>query len=240
METVESYNGKSLYTALVEFQSEMKPMPKNKDNPFFKSGYTDLRAVVEEIYPMLHDKGILVLQPIQTINGFAAVVTTIIHVRTGEKLESTYPLFPSKPNDPMALAASATYARRLSLVSALGLVSGDVDDDGVTASGKNHAAMAVKTTQAVVKPTAGADGVQFSTFVPAGFNTKERTTKAGKPVTSYSVKDPDGVWYSTLDNDSGMTLGEAHTAKTELRVGWKINGDFKNIVSVEVAQEVSF
>jgi hypothetical protein len=60
------------------------------------------------------------------------LVTSIIHLESGEFLVCEYPLAINL--DPQKFASSITYARRYSLVTALGLMV--EDDDGNAASGK--------------------------------------------------------------------------------------------------------
>ncbi|MFN9897354.1 MAG: ERF family protein, partial [bacterium] len=95
------------------------------NNPFFKSKYADLNAILEATEPILLKHELIVLQPV--INGF--VCTQIIDIATGDKVESVLQL--PEIADPQKLIASITYYRRGSLQSLLSLQA--VDDDGNTA-----------------------------------------------------------------------------------------------------------
>lgn len=71
-------------------------------------------------------------------------------------------------------------------------------------------------------------------FVPAEVTVKEGTTKAGKPFKKLGIKGPDGTWYSAFDTGFQVTAEQARDNKATLRVQFKTDGAFKNIVSVEV------
>lgn len=113
--------------ALVQLQSELKPVDKNSSNPFFKSKYADLPEVMQTIQPLLAKNKLAVVQMMSELNGEPALTTIVLH-ESGEKIEATSPLFLAK-NDPQSHGSSVTYARRYGVMSALGIVA-DEDDDG--------------------------------------------------------------------------------------------------------------
>jgi len=55
---------KELAAALVAAQAEMPVVPKEADNPYFKSKYADLASIVKMIQPVLH-KNNLVSTPLR-------------------------------------------------------------------------------------------------------------------------------------------------------------------------------
>lgn len=112
--------------AIVQFQSELKPVDKNSTNPFFKSKYADLPEVMQTIQPLLAKNKLAVVQMMSELNGEPALTTIVLH-ESGEKIEATSPLFLAK-NDPQSHGSSVTYARRYGVMSALGIVA-DEDDD---------------------------------------------------------------------------------------------------------------
>ena len=112
--------------AIVQFQSELKPVDKNSSNPFFKSKYADLPEVMQTIQPLLAKNKLAVVQMMSELNGEPALTTIVLH-ESGEKIEATSPLFLAK-NDPQSHGSSVTYARRYGVMSALGIVA-DEDDD---------------------------------------------------------------------------------------------------------------
>lgn len=120
---------KEIAIALSEAQTEIKPLTANKDNPFFKSKYADLEAVMSHIKPVLKKRGLSFVQfPSKTSAGEPTLVTQIMHI-SGEWLRSESPLFVTK-RDQQALGSAITYAKRQALQSAFGVAVTDEDDDG--------------------------------------------------------------------------------------------------------------
>ncbi|CPS10200.1 ERF family protein [Mycobacteroides abscessus] len=127
----------TLAEALVAAQSEFGVIAKDTANPFFKSKYADLPAVMREAQPVLAKHGLAVSQQPSYVNAdgkvYDTLKTVVIH-ESGEQISSTMVLHPVK-NDPQAHGSAITYARRYAYMAALGLVA-DVDDDGNAASAK--------------------------------------------------------------------------------------------------------
>ena len=116
-----------LAAALVAFQSELKPVDKNAENPFFKSSYMTLSNIMTKIQPILEKNKLAVVQMISSLDGQTALRTRVLH-ESGEFIEDTMPLLLAK-EDPQAQGSAVTYARRYALCAALGIVA-DEDDDG--------------------------------------------------------------------------------------------------------------
>lgn len=116
-------------TALAELQDSVNKITKNADNPFFKSKYTDLNAIFEEVKPKIRENGFILIQTV--INN--SLKTELVHIKTGEKLESYIDLLTVKP-DMQQLGSAITYARRYAILPML-LIECE-DDDGNLASGK--------------------------------------------------------------------------------------------------------
>jgi hypothetical protein len=114
--------GFGIYCKLWKAKHEIKGVTKGKDNPFFKSKYADLNAILDAVEPILLKYNLIVLQPI--LDGY--VVTQIIDIETGEKVESKL-LLPIL-NDPQKQIAGVTYFRRATLQSLLSLQA--IDNDG--------------------------------------------------------------------------------------------------------------
>lgn len=118
----------NLAKALVAFQAEMGTVAFDANNPFFKSKYATLSALVEKSKPFLAKHKLAVSQ---LTEGEGGVITVLLH-ESGEYMESTLNLKPVK-DDPQGRGSAITYARRYAYASILGLVS-DQDDDGNVAS----------------------------------------------------------------------------------------------------------
>jgi len=127
---------KSLVEALIAAQKDMGPAVRDAANPHFKNDYVTLESAWNACRDALHAHGLTVIQyvGIPCIGGatMPVLITELAHVG-GETRRGEWPLLPSKPNDPQALASCSTYARRYSLMAMVGLVP--TDDDGNAASG---------------------------------------------------------------------------------------------------------
>ena len=124
-----------IYFKLHLAKQEIGKVTKGKDNPFFKSKYADLNAILEATEPILLKYSLLLLQPI--LDG--KVCTQIIDIESGDMVTSE--LILPIITDPQKQIAGITYFRRASLQSLLSLQA--VDDDG------NEVSKIVKTQ----KPT---------------------------------------------------------------------------------------
>lgn len=122
---------KDLCEALSKAQGEFKVAHKSKANPFFKSTYADLEAVVDACRPSLTKHGLSFIQMTKPLDGLLVLVTRIMH-SSGQWIEGEYPVKIQK-DDPQGYGAAVTYSRRYALAAALGVVSSDEDDDAEAA-----------------------------------------------------------------------------------------------------------
>lgn len=128
----------SLVRSLLEVQKELGAVSKDKQNPFFSSNYADINKYIEVVKPVLSKHGIVVLQPLDNINGVPALKTIFMFEGdsldgTSGRLEFTTPIV-FKDNDPQKVGSAITYYRRYALQSALFIEA--EDDDANKASGK--------------------------------------------------------------------------------------------------------
>ena len=121
--TTTSAEVSELYTALIAAQAEFAAVPKTAENPFFKSKYADLPAIMAVTGPVLAKHGLGVTMP----PGRGTIFARLIHV-SGQWQESEMDLLAIK-TDPQAQGSAITYARRYAYCSVLGIVT-EVDDDG--------------------------------------------------------------------------------------------------------------
>ena len=119
----------NIWQKLHAAKQQIGKVSKNATNPHFKKSYADINALLTTVEPILHEHGLLLLQPVVGND----VVTRIIDIETGENIESFMSLPPMV--DPQKSLAAVTYFRRGTLQSLLSLQA--VDDDGNTAT---HAA----------------------------------------------------------------------------------------------------
>lgn len=111
-------------------QSEMGGAHKAENNPFFKSKYADLKAVVKAVKEPFASNGLSYVQfPIEE-NGRIGVETILMHT-SGEWLSNSFTVQLSK-QDAQGAGSAITYCRRYGLQAVAGIPSDD--DDGNAAS----------------------------------------------------------------------------------------------------------
>ena len=138
-----------LASALVAIQAEVPAIPKDASNPFFKSKYADLPAVMETAQPIVTKHGIAVSQD-PDFDGTNDLLTTTLMHTSGQWKSSTMRLHLPKP-DPQGQGSALTYARRYAYMAALGLVA-DEDDDGNAASKPRRRSAAPSMPALMVEP----------------------------------------------------------------------------------------
>ncbi len=133
----------ALTAALAKAQGAMTPAGKSADNPFFKSKYADLAAVVESARAPLASNGLAVIQLAETKGheGKVAVgLTTILAHSSGEWISSRIWMLPAD-SKPQSVGSALTYARRYGFAAIVGVVAVGEDDDGNAASGNSAKAV---------------------------------------------------------------------------------------------------
>lgn len=110
----------------LKLQSELEPIKKEANNPFFKSKYAELSSIIEVIRPLCKKHGFIILQEPGNQNERLALTTTIMH-ESGEFVRSTIS-YPVVKQDPQGYGSAITYARRYSLQAIFCLET--EDDDG--------------------------------------------------------------------------------------------------------------
>lgn len=113
---------KKLHSNLLKVKQEIGKVSKVATNPFFKSKYMDLGALLEAVEPLLIENGLLLTQPI--IDN--QVCTVITNIEDGKEIISSLPLPPL--TDPQKTGSCVTYYRRYTLKSLLAIQ--EEDDDG--------------------------------------------------------------------------------------------------------------
>jgi len=119
-----------LAEALAKAQGEMNNAKKDAANPFFKSNYATLGAVIAAAKEPLSKNGLSVIQTMCTGAAGLEVVTTIAHL-SGEWIKSRLPVNATK-HDPQGIGSAITYARRYAYSAIVGITQ--EDDDGNAAS----------------------------------------------------------------------------------------------------------
>lgn len=132
MNDYKSAQTNELFAALAKAQAEMQTASLDANNPFFKSKYADLAAIVAASRPALAKYGLSIMQPILTDESGQYLVTVLGH-QSGQWIESRIKLNPQKA-DPQSIGSMITYYRRYSMLALCGIVASDAsDDDGEAA-----------------------------------------------------------------------------------------------------------
>lgn len=134
---------KELLTALVAAKAAFKPIPKDKVNPFHKSRYASLDAVLGAVEPSLLTNGLTLSHTVAE----GKLVTRLYHT-SGDYLESSFNL--PELSDPQKLGSQISYYRRYAVCGLLS-VTADEDDDCEAAK---TAAKPAATKQAPYVPPA--------------------------------------------------------------------------------------
>ena len=119
-----------LAEALAKAQSEMEGAKKESTNPFFKSSYADLHAVIKSAFPHLSKHGLSVSQGNEMIMGAVCVTTTLMH-SSGQWLRSKVKL-PLAKKDAQGVGAAITYGRRYGLSGIVGIAQYDDDAQSIS------------------------------------------------------------------------------------------------------------
>ena len=110
--------------------------------------YTDLGSVLGYVRPVLAKHDLAVMQPVTSENRAVSVQTIILH-KSGQCREFP-PLVMPAGGTPQEVGSAITYARRYSLLAALGLAT--EDDDGKAATEAVQRADDVPDTPPVMSP----------------------------------------------------------------------------------------
>lgn len=165
---------------LLKIISEIDPMTKKKENPFFKSKYFDINNLIEVLKPIFLKEGLMIMQPLTEINGRPAIKTLISDKETGEPVYcDTFPL--PDLTDPQKMGSAITYYRRQTLKSLLFL--SEVDDDG-----NQKETPVIDTTKAIDKL--------------AGVKTMEELNKVWKELSPKERKEPEVMKLASFTKQS--------------------------------------
>lgn len=195
--------------AILEAKKKFAPLIKDKNNPFFKSKYADLAALMDVVEEPLLEQGVVILQPTMRWEqtGRQYVKTRLVHV-SGDEEAGTLDI--PEGLDPQKTVAAITYLKRCSLQAILGIAARD--DDGETAVGRGEAHQEQpKPKPQLPKPAMVAekkpDGTKEYKVDPNFAN----AANAPKP-TQARAKD--------VKDDSGTWTGRVADVKTAEKIGW--------------------
>ena len=198
---------KPLAAAFAAALAEMPSPTLDKTNSAFgKFRYASIGSYLETCRPHLARFGLSMSSEYQPTPDGNLMCWTLIRDETGETL-SLAPV-PVKVDlaQPQKTGSAMTYARRYSISAALGVV-GDEDDDGNAAMPQEPKrsmvqAIATPAPQPAPKPVVNED-TGFEVVRIASVDTKDGTTKAGKPWRLYIVKTDGGEEFTTFSATVG-------------------------------------
>lgn len=129
MESYCSNDITQLAKAMLAVQKQLGPVTKDATNPFTRSRYATLNAVVDTCKKVLLDNGIWFTQiTVPSEQGTIALLTKLTHAETGQ-FQASLTVLPLQKPDCQGAGSAITYARRYALTAMLGMVTED-DDDG--------------------------------------------------------------------------------------------------------------
>lgn len=118
-----------LFSALSKAQGEYATVGYNRENPYFKSAYADLDAIMKSVRPALAKHGLAFMQQIRINEDGATILHSILAHASGQWMESRMRVIPPK-NDAQTFGSTLTYLKRYAAISLLGVtVSHDHSDD---------------------------------------------------------------------------------------------------------------
>lgn len=136
---------KNLADALHKVQGEVTGVARNTENPFLKSKYANLEAVIATIRTPLQAQGIVFTQaPGAFRDGALEVTTQLTHAKSGEYMRSTLSI-PLPKADPQSAGSAITYGCRYSLMAMIGVPPTDDDGEAATPRGNGSKKSAYQT-----------------------------------------------------------------------------------------------
>lgn len=124
---------KELAAAFIAAKKKFAPALKASTNPHFKSKYADLAACIEAVDDAFLESGICMYQETMECQDGIIIETILLH-ESGDGLRCGKLFVPAPKKDPQGFGSALTYARRYSLMAAVGIAP--EDDDGNAASKK--------------------------------------------------------------------------------------------------------
>lgn len=160
--------------ALLRAQRKTGAATKDAKNPFFRSNYATLSAVMEACKEHLNAEGISVLQPVMSDVSGQYVETILLH-ESGEFLTSQMRLILGK-EDMQAYGSAVSYARRYGLQSMVFIPAED-DDGEATVNRKTVTSKPVEVKSIAITASSGVDVLDAIVATPgAVVSTPKRTT----------------------------------------------------------------
>lgn len=177
---VEPREDAQLFAAFLRAQRRFGKALKTSDNPHFKSRYADLAECVEAVIDALHSEGFAFTQFTERDNDGAFVRTVLLH-ESGGLLTLGEFWVPSPKRDPQGFGSALTYARRYSLMAAMGMAPQD-DDGSIAANPKQFAVDETIMADHLANIEASSDEKSLLAAYTAGFKATKGDASAQKRI----------------------------------------------------------
>ena len=125
----------SIHASFIAAQAEFGAAVKGAVNPYFKSRYADLSAVLEAVLPALNKHGLGLLYRVHDCDVGVRLEAVVIHT-SGEELSSGILHLPVAKNDSQAVGSALSYGKRYLAIGIFALQTADDDGNAATASMK--------------------------------------------------------------------------------------------------------
>lgn len=122
-----------MYEKLLNVQRELGAIQKDSTNPYFKSKYFDINALLAHVKPVLNKHGLVIVQALTNVGGKSALDTKIIDAESKNVIESEPVILP-ECTDAQKFGSAVTYFRRYAIQTLLALEA--EDDDANVATNK--------------------------------------------------------------------------------------------------------
>jgi hypothetical protein len=162
----------NLAGALVKALAAIDGVTKDKVNPHFKSKYADLASALETVRPVFAQHDLAVTQETTPSEDGVIVETVVLHA-SGEDRRFGKLYVPANKKDAQGFGSALTYAKRYSLLTALGIPT--EDDDGNAASRS-----APRADSTPVKLATDEQRALMMTLIPAAGTTVQNIVEAYK------------------------------------------------------------
>ena len=118
---------KHIAAALIELHKKLPSIHQDTKGNYAK--YAKIQVVHSTVNPVLGQVGLAVPQTFDSIDGEEYLITTLIHIESGESIQSKTKLLPAqRPGDlNQDWGKSVTFKRRYALLSILGISAGMED-----------------------------------------------------------------------------------------------------------------
>ncbi|PFA75844.1 ERF family protein [Bacillus cereus] len=216
---------KEIFAAFAKFQGEVNNPKTTQVNPQFRSKYSPLDVVINEVKPMLAKYGLAVNQSTGSEEENIVIKTLLMH-ESGEWMESEPLVLPAyqlgkggvKNYTAQGAGSAITYGRRYSLSAMLGIAS-ESDDDG---NGASQGSNGSNSGQAPKKPQSsgnsngnGKASEKQLKMIHAKIAHVTAVSKAEKQTVENKLKDQIGV--SSLTEISPQNASKA----IEVLISWE-------------------